>query len=124
MEEAAEREVRDETGDPEQPVEGVADAQRGELPRLLEQTLHGAGEAQDSDEEEEESDDADAGARPRGRREDVLDRLGAASAQVVALDDAVGRALAPELRGDGAGNDRQRDRGRERTGGQGDRAVE
>ena len=34
---------------------------------------------------------------PVGRREDVLDRLGAASGQLVAVDDALGRALAPEL---------------------------
>ena len=46
--------------DPEQPVERVADAQRLELPGLLEQPLHGAGEAQDRDHEEEEADDAEA----------------------------------------------------------------
>ena len=68
-----------------------------ELPGLLEQPLHGAGEAQDRDHEEEEPDDAKAGARARGRREDVLDRLGAASGQVVTLDDALGRALAAEF---------------------------
>ena len=61
---------------------------------------------------------------PDGRREDVRDRLGAASGQLVAVDDALRRVLAAELRGHGAGDDRQRDRGRERAGGQRDRAVE
>ena len=32
---------------------------------------------------------------PDGRREDVLDRLGAAAGQLVALDDAVGPSLPP-----------------------------
>ena len=117
-------EVQREPADPEQAVERVADAQRAELPGLLEQPLHRAGEAQDRDQQEEEADDAEAGARARGRREDVLDRLGAAAGELVAVDDAVGRALAPELRGHGAGEDGQGDRGRERAGGQGDRAVE
>ena len=95
-----------------------------ELPGLLDQPLHAAGEAQDRDHEEQEPDDAEARALPVGRREDVLDRLGAASGQLVAVDDALGRALAPELRGHGAGDDHQRDRRRERAGGQRDRAVE
>ena len=61
---------------------------------------------------------------PDARREDVLDRLGAASRQVVTVDDALGRALASEFGREGARNDRQRDERRERSGGQGDRAVE
>ena len=61
---------------------------------------------------------------PDGRREDVPDRLGAAARQLVAVDDALRGALAPELRGHRAGDDRQRDRGGERAGGQRDRAVE
>ena len=80
-----------------------------ELPGLLDQALHGAGEAQDRDHEEKEADDAKAGFRARRRREDVLDRLGAVSGQVVAVDDALGRALASEFRRDGARDDRQRD---------------
>ena len=111
-------------GDPDQPVERVADAQRLELPGLLEQPLHGAAEAQHRDQQEEEPDDAEARARAGGRREDVPDRLGAASGQVVPVDDAVGRALAAELRGHRARDDHQRDRGRERGRGQCDRAVE
>ena len=95
-----------------------------ELPGLLDQTLHGAGEAQDRDHEEKEPDDAKARARARGRREDILDRLGTASGQVVTVDDALGRALASELRREGARDDRQRDERRERSRGQGDRAVE
>ena len=124
MEDAAHAEVDAEPDDPEQPVGRVADAQGAELPGLLEQALHAAGEAQDRDHEEQQPEEADAGARARGRREDIPDRLGAASAQVVARDDAIGRAPAPEPRGHGAGDDRQRDGGRERTGGQGDRPVE
>jgi hypothetical protein len=49
---------------------------------------------------------------PAGGAKDVLDLVGAASGQVVPLDDALGRVLAPQLRGHGAGDDRQRDRGR------------
>ena len=74
--------------------------------------------------QEEEPDDAKAGVGARGRGEDVADRLGAASGQVVTVDDAVGRALPSELRRQGARDDRQRDQGRERSGGQRDRAVE
>ena len=90
--------VDGEAADPEQPVERVADAQRLELPGLLEQPLHGAREAQDRDQEEEEPDEAEARARARRRREDVLDRLGAAAGEVVAVDDALGGALAAEVR--------------------------
>ena len=113
-----------EPADPQEPVEGVADAQRAELPGLLEQPLHAPAEAQDRDHEKEESDDAEACVRAGGRREDVRDRLGAASRQLVTVDDAVGRALPPELRGHRARDDRQRDRRGERGGGQRDRAVE
>ena len=95
VEEAGGGQVRRERADPEQPVERVADAQRLELPGLLEQPLHAAGEAQDRDQEEEEADDAQARVRARGRREDVGDRRGAASGQLVAVDDAVGRASCP-----------------------------
>ena len=61
----------------------------------------------------------EGGQRERGigrQGEEAGRRLRAASGQVVALDDALGRALAPQLRGHGAGDDRQRDRGRERAG--------
>ena len=61
---------------------------------------------------------------PVGRREDVPDRLGAAARQLVAVDDALGRALAPELRRHRARDDQQRDRRGERAGRQRDRAVE
>ena len=56
--------------------------------------------------------------------EDVIDRGGAAAGQLVAVDDAVGRALAPELSGRSADDDGQWNRGGECAGGQGDRAVE
>ena len=84
-----------EPADPQQPVERVAHAQRRELPGLLEQPLHGSGEAEDRDQQEEAPDDADARAGSRGRREDILDGLGAATGQLVAVDDALGRLPAP-----------------------------
>ena len=95
-----------------------------ELPRLLDQSLHGAAEAQNRDHEKQEPDDAEGRPHPRGRREDVPDRRGAASGQLIAIDDPLGRGLAPDLGGHGARDDRQRDRRGERAGGQGDRAVE
>ena len=82
------------------------------------------GEAQHRDQEEEDPDDAEARARARRRREDVLDRLGAAAGQLVAVDDALGGPLPPSCEVTRAGDDHQRDRGGERAGGQGDRAVE
>ena len=116
--------VQREPADPQQPVERVAHAQRLELPRLLDQPLHPAREAQDRDEQEQEPEHAEARARAGGRREDVPDRLGPAARQLVAGDDPVGGAPAAELGGDGAGDDHQRDRGRQRAGGERDRAIE
>ena len=48
-----------------------------------------------------------------GRREDVPDRLRAAAGEVVAVDDVLGRAFAAQVGGEGAGEDRQRDHGRQ-----------
>ena len=115
---------RREPDDPQQPVERVAHAQRLELPRQLEQPLYRSGEAQDRDQHEEHREDPDARGRARGRREDIRHRLGAAPGQLIAVDDALGRLPAPQLRRHAAGDDGQRDRGRERAGGQGDGAVE
>ena len=114
--EAVEPEVHRESADPEQPVEGVAHAQRLELPGLLEQPLHGTGEAQDRDHQEEDADDAEARARARRAQEDVPDRFRAAAGELVAVDDVVGGVLAPQLGGEDAGDDRQRDHGRQGEG--------
>jgi hypothetical protein len=96
VDQPAERDEHREPTDPEQRVDRVAHAQRRQLPGLLEQTLHDASEAQDREQQEDETQETEARARVRGRRQDVPDRVRAVSGQVVALDYALGGALAPE----------------------------
>jgi hypothetical protein len=124
VDDAAERGIQQEPADPQQAVDAVAHAQRLELPGLLEQPLRSPREAQDRNQQKERSHDTEARARACGRREDVPDRLRAAAGQAVALDDALGRALAPQLHGERTDEDHQRDHRRQRAGGQRDRTIE
>ena len=125
MEDAADGEVQREPADPEQPVERVADAQRGRAPRSARTAAaRRAVKLRTAIRRKREPRMPMLVLVARRRREDVLDRLGAAARQAVAVDDPLGRALASELRRHGAGDDRQRDHRRQRPGGEGDRAVE
>jgi hypothetical protein len=123
VQQPAEAHVERQAADPQQAIEAVAHAQRLELPRLLEQPLHGPREAEQRDQEEQGPDQAEARARA-GRREDVLHRLRTAARQPIAVDDAVGGVLPAEVRRQRARDDRQRDDRGQRARRERHRAVE
>ncbi len=121
---AAHEGVRRQADDPDQAVDGVAHAQRLELPRLLEHALDPAREAQHRDDEEQRPEHGDVGVGPGGGGEHVAHRLGAAAGEVVAVDEALRGVLAPDVRQDRAGDDRERDERRQGARRERDGAIE